>query len=440
MKIERILLVAPSTSKVWKKELKNKMGTAPLGIASLSSVLKFHGYQVKMIDMLVEAFSANDLKQIIEQFKPDIIGISASYTESINSTYRITRFIKKISPAVLVAGGVHVTFRPEEALNNAFDYVIQNEGESTFIELLEYLKADSDHFGNVKGLVFKEAGKIVKNERRDFITGLDILPFPDLLNLSLQQYVTPLAVITSRGCPGDCIYCSSRAMSGKKYRIRSAESVFSEVFYFSSIILRDTRLLKSYLAIYDDTFTVNKKRLAKFCSYMVDSGLNVIPWKCESRIDILDEDIIKLMKDAGCFALHIGVESANQFIVDSLNKHVNVSRVEEILSLLKKYQIRPLCSFIIGNHLDTLDTLNKTKNYIKHIIQEYGAQVATSPNTPLPGTELYENSSYYGVDINTNNWDDFSLMKVIISTKYLSSQEIRDAYYGTVEEVSGLGG
>ncbi len=440
MKIEKILLIAPSTNKIWRKELKNKMGTAPLGIATISSVLKFHGYEVKMIDMLVDVNSAQDMKSVIEQYKPDVIGISASYTESINTTYKITKFLKKISDAVLIAGGVHVTFRPEEAINNGFDYVIRNEGESTFIELLEYLKTESNRLDDIKGLVYKRDGKIIRNEKRDFITSLDILPFPDLLSLNLLQYVTPLAVITSRGCPGDCIYCSSRAMSGKMYRMRSAESVFSEVFYFSSIILRDDRLLKSYLAIYDDTFTVNKNRLIKFCKYMINSGLNVIPWKCESRIDIIDEEIIKLMKEAGCFALHVGIESADQNIVDSLNKHINLARVETVLSMLKKYQIQPLCSFIIGNHLDTVDTLNSTKDFIKHIVKEYGAQVATSPNTPLPGTALFENSNYYNIDINSNNWDDFSLMKVIISTKNLSSQDIRDAYYSTIEEVNGIGG
>lgn len=111
-----------------------------------------------------------------------------------------------------------------------------------------------------------------------------------------------------------------------------------------------------------------------------------------------------------------------------------------MLSLLKKYRIRPLCSFIIGNHLDTTETLDKTTNYIKYIITEYGAQVATSPNTPLPGTDLYENSSDYNLEIHSDNWDDFSLMKVIISTKFLSSQNIRDAYLKTIEEVDKIGG
>lgn len=440
MNINKILLIAPCTTKIWREDIKNKLGTAPLGLAALSSFLKFHGYQVKMIDMLVDATSASDLKAIIEKYMPDVIGISASYTDSINTTYKITKYLRKLSNAILIAGGVHVTFNPEEALKNGFDYVIKNEGESTLIELLEYLKAESGYFRNIRGLVYKKDGYPFKNPPRDFITGLDTLPFPDLLSFNLTQYVTPLSIITSRGCPGDCIYCASRAMSGKKYRMRSAESVFSEVYYFSSRILNDNRLYKSYLAIYDDTFTVSRKRLVKFCSYMIESKLNIIPWKCESRIDILDEEIIQLMKEAGCFAMHIGIESANQHIIDSLNKHISLSKVELVLSLLKKYNIKPLCSFIIGNHLDTTDTLRITKDFICHIIKNYGAQVAVSPNTPLPGTELNKNAEQYNIRIHSNNWDDFSLMKVIISTKFLRDIDIRNIYYSIIDEINSIGG
>lgn len=142
--------------------------------------------------------------------------------------------------------------------------------------------------------------------------------------------------------------------------MRSAESVFSEVYYFSSRILNDNRLYKSYLAIYDDTFTVSRKRLVKFCSYMIESKLNIIPWKCESRIDILDEEIIQLMKEAGCFA--------------------------------------------------------------------------------LPGTELNKNAEQYNISIHSNNWDDFSLMKVIISTKSLRDIDIRNIYYSIVDEINSIGG
>ncbi|CDZ24999.1 hypothetical protein CCDG5_1904 [[Clostridium] cellulosi] len=438
MKIKNVLLIVPSTDKSWKKDLKNKIGTAPLGVASLSSMLKFHGYQVKIVDMLVECCTPKELLRVLNEFKPDIIGISATYTESILVTYKIVKYIKKIMDIIIIAGGVHVTFRPKEALDNGFDYVVLHEGEATIIELLEYLKVNLEP-KNVPGIAYRDKdNKIIVNENREFINNLDSLPFPDLLSLKLSEYMTPLAIVTSRGCPGDCIYCSSRAMSGKKYRIRSAESVFSEVFYLSKQILFDDSLLRSYLAIYDDTFTVNRKRLKLFCKYMISSKMNVIPWKCESRIDVLDEECIALMKKAGCFAIHVGVESANQHIIDSLNKHIRFENVEKALSLLHKYGIQPLCSFIIGNHMDTKETLQKTLEYIKHIIVDYNARVAISPNTPLPGTELYENASKYNIIIHSDNWEDYSLMKVILSTHYLKREDIRNIYVEFSEKINSL--
>ena len=170
-------------------------------LSEIANNIKFHGYQVKMIDMLVDATSASDLKAIIEKYMPDVIGISASYTDSINTTYKITKYLRKLSNAILIAGGVHVTFNPEEALKNGFDYVIKNEGESTLIELLEYLKAESGYFRNIRGLVYKKDGNPFKNPPRDFITGLDTL-LSRFIKLQLNTICYPLSIIASRGCPG----------------------------------------------------------------------------------------------------------------------------------------------------------------------------------------------------------------------------------------------
>ena len=183
------------------------------------------------------------------------------------------------------------------------------------------------------------------------------------------------------------------------------------------------------MSIFDDTFTVNKVRLRKFCEYMIKTGLNkILIWKCESRIDVLDEDVIKLLSESGCIALHMGIESADQEVIDSLNKHIKVKNAENILRLLKQYKIRPLCSFIIGNHSDTHQTLSKTQEFIEHICDEYGAKVAISPNTPLPGTELFNYPEKYGITLKSDKWSDYSLMKVIIDTKNLTQDDIRNYY------------
>ncbi|MCH4153897.1 MAG: hypothetical protein LKG26_01150 [Saccharofermentans sp.] len=229
-------------------------------------------------------------------------------------------------------------------------------------------------------------------------------------------------------------------MFGKKYRIRNAESIFSECYFMYKKYKDDKNLLDTYMSIFDDTFTVNKRRLRQFCTYMIKSDLNKnIRWKCESRIDVLDEESVKLMSQAGCIALHMGIESRSQEVVNSLNKHINLSNISNVFELLQKYSIRPLCSFIIGNHSDTHETLNMTSEFINEIRKKYNAKVAVSPNTPLPGTALYNDPQKFGISIKSNNWSDFSLMKVIIETSNLTQDEIRNYYTDIINIIDNEG-
>lgn len=430
--VNRVLYFVPSTNRKWKASLLEKTGTPPLGVALLSSLLRLHGYEVLLKDMLVEEIGPIEMKAIIEEFKPDIIGVSASFSECIDNAYKMIRFVKKhYNEIPVIAGGVHSTFNPEEVLSNGADYVILGEGESTTIKLLEYFKSGKNNkvLQNITGIAYKDNDVIVMNKEKNTVEDLECLPFPSRSDLKLDRYATPISLITSRGCPGDCVYCASRAFFGKKYRMRNAESVFSEVYYLFKEYKSDASLIDTYMAIFDDTFTVNKKRLRKFCEYMIKTGLNkALVWKCESRIDVLDEEIIKLLSDSGCIALHMGMESANQAVIDSLNKHIKISNAENILQLLKKYKIRPLCSFIIGNHSDTHETLIQTIKFIEHICDQYDAKVAVSPNTPLPGTELFNDPEKYGINIKSTKWSDYSLMKVIIDTDNLSQDDIRNYY------------
>ena len=253
----------------------------------------------------------------------------------------------------------------------------------------------------------------------------------------MERYATPLALITSRGCPGDCVYCASRAMFGKRYRLRSAESIISEAYVLYQYARGSSSILRNYMAIYDDTFTAQRVRLKKFCKYMIQTGLSKrVAWKCESRIDILNEEILVQMKECGCIAIHVGLESTSQEVINSLNKHIKVEKMEEVLALMAKHQIEPLCSFIIGNHSDTKETLTATIDFIERIQKKYGAYVAVSPNTPLPGTELYNNPEKYGITIKSNAWTDYSLLKVIIDTSNLTQDEIRNFYAKASEVIS----
>ena len=164
-----------------------------------------------------------------------------------------------------------------------------------------------------------------------------------------------------------CLLCL-KSNVWEKIQDKNAESIFSECYFMYKKYNDDKNLLDTYMSIFDDTFTVNKRRLRQFCTYMIKSDLNKnIRWKCESRIDVLDEESVKLMSQAGCIALHMGIESRSQEVVNSLNKHINLSNISNVFELLQKISIRPLCSFIIGNHSDTHETLNMTSEFINEI-------------------------------------------------------------------------
>lgn len=440
MQINKVMYIVPSAKREYKKDMKNKVGAAPLGVGLLASFLKLHGYEVEIIDMFVEDYSPSEMKQRIANFNPQVVAISASFTESIDVAMKIASMVKRNFDTLVMAGGVHTTFMPEEVLAQDVDYVILNEGESTTIKLLEFLKADCtpEQLDTLDSVGYKDnEGKMHINKKNNPIEDLDSLPFYDFYDLKMDRYATPLALITSRGCPGDCVYCASRAMFGHKYRLRSAESVISEAYILYEYVKQSNSILRNYMSIFDDTFTAHRRRLEKFCDYMIQTELNKkVAWKCESRIDILTEEIIVRMKECGCIAIHVGLESTSQDVIDSLNKHIKVEKMEMVLAMMAKHHIEPLCSFIIGNHSDTEETLTETIRFIEKIQKEYGAYVAISPNTPLPGTALYNEPEKYGITIKSKVWTDYSLMKVIIDTKNLSQDEIRNFYAHASEVIA----
>lgn len=418
--IEKVLLIVSSSNKIRRKSFAEKSSSPPLGLIYIASILKMHGYNTRILDLSVEDYSLVEFKRIIKDFSPQVVGISV-YTETYSSSVQIAKLIKKVVPnAKIVFGGPHVTFLPEEALSNReVDFVIQNEGENTFVELLEYLKNNHYLLSRIKGLAYKDRdGNIKINEKRSYIKSLDMLPIvnEEMVNKELYTYST--TIISSRGCPGKCIYCASRAMSGSKYRTRSAENLFGEIYYkYYKYGIR-------YFNIFDDTFTANVKRLTRFCDLVRKTELP-ITWRCDSRADVLSEKIIDMLKDAGCIALHIGIESGSQEVLNELKKYINLEKAEKMVKYASEKGILPMCSFIIGHHCDTFETIQMTVDLAMKFKKKYGAAVAFSTNTPYPGTYLYEHAKELGITIHTKCWDYYDIVQPIISTKNISQDELR---------------
>ncbi|WMM25970.1 radical SAM protein [Tissierella sp. MB52-C2] len=422
---KKVLLILSSANKLRRKSFSDKSSAPPLGLIYIGNMLKIHGYPVEIIDLSVEDYSLDDFKQFLEQYSPDVVGISV-YTETYFSSIEISKIIKSCVPSCkIVLGGAHVTFLPEESLlNDSVDFVVRNEGEFAFVQLMEYLNNSHSYIiENIKGLSYKNAkGEIISNEQRGYLKNLDVLPIPDENILPSENYTYAATILSSRGCPGGCIYCASRAMSGGKYRTRSIENFIGEIYF------KYKKYGIKYFNIFDDTFTANVKRLSLFCENIKEIGED-ITWRCDSRADVLNEDILHMLKDAGCIAIHIGIESGSQEVLDGLKKYIDLKHAEAMVKYANSIGIRPMCSFIIGHHSDTYETIDMTVELGIKFKNEYNAMVAFSTNTPYPGTYLYNNAEKLGITIHTKNWNKYDIVQPVISTKNISCTELRNIMY-----------
>lgn len=413
------MLIMPGNNKIKMIGYSNKAQMPPLGILSIAGYLSMHGYEVKCLDLLAKSLSKKEFESTIKEYNPELIGIS-TYTETFKSVINMTKIIKNILPmGYVILGGPHVSFLPDEALSyDSVDFVSRGEGEVTFVELIESINFGTQVISGIKGLSYKVDKQIIHNADRGFIMQLDSLPWYELNEKEKEKYNIKQLIITSRGCPGECVYCASAALSGKKYRARSAENVFSEVYY------KYHYKNESYFAFLDDTFTANKKRLYQFCQYIKDTKVKII-WRCDSRADILSYDMIDKMIEAGCIAVHIGIESGSQEVIEKINKRISLEKSEELIKYMSEKGLQIMCSFIIGHHCDTHETIKKTFNLAKKFKEKYKATVAIGMNTPFPGTELYKMMENWGVKLEVNNWASFDLVQAIISTQNLKREELQ---------------
>jgi anaerobic magnesium-protoporphyrin IX monomethyl ester cyclase len=395
-----------------------------LGLASIAAYARKEGFTVKIID-------APALKLTLENFESYLsdnfngedcryIGLTAT-TSAVKNAYAMAEIAKKVFPsAKIVFGGVHATVLPDEVIRQKFvDLVVRGEGEVTFYEILKNV-----NLRNINGLVFKENGSLIYNPDRCRIFDLDGLPFPAYDLLPMDKYypaqgsykrLPAMSMFSTRGCPGQCTFCNKTL--GNRIVFRSAESLVKEI-----------QMLQSHYNIrqimfYDDTFTVNKENVRKFCRILIEKKIN-ISWCCFSRVDFIDLEILKLMKQAGCHQIMYGVESADQGILKEINKRIDLNKVAAAVALTKKAKIDLRLAFMIGNPSETRETVLKTLNYAIKLNPDL---VSFNITTPYPGTQMFDEASKNNL-ILTYDWDDYDLSRPIMKLKNLSQEEIKNLY------------
>jgi len=406
----KILLIHPPS----KFLLKEKLGiiAIPLGLAYLASPLEKDGHTVKIVDSPSLGYEFDDVKEEIKKFAPEVVGITAT-TSNIYNAYNVAQLAKGIDPRIkVIIGGPHVTFTAKQTLTECpfIDIVVRGEGEVTFRELVNKLQFFGEDFSllkQIKGITFKIKDTIIETEDRPFIKNLDEIPFPAYHLLPMERYKVRNKrfgnIITSRGCPFSCIFCSSSQLFGKIWRARSPENVIKEI-----------KLLKekynvTEIEFLDDTFTLNRKRAEKICDLLIKEKLK-ISWACSSRVDTIDKGLIEKLKMAGCHTIYVGVESGSQEILNIINKGITLSQAEKTINLIKKVKLNSFASFIIGIPGETVKTIKSTINFAKKLSPSF---VQFTICTPYPGTKLFEMAKEKGWLL-TKDWSKYTILDQVM--------------------------
>lgn len=408
-KIERILLIQPPATSFTPGDLTPNM---PLGLAYIAAVLEKEGYNVKILDALVEGWDSVDralqggfriglsLEEIgrrVRDFSPQVVGISSMFTAQWHNTLQITQLMKSLDNSLkVVVGGAHPTAMPQEVLKDEnADFFVIGEGERAFLKLIRALES-KDNLDNIGGLAFRRGGRNFINYEQDYISDLDTLPYPARHLLPLEKYFrlrlshggkrkrgrfSP--IVTSRGCPAECIFCSASKLWGKRYRARSPENVIAEI----KMLKEDFGI--DELSIEDDNFTLNKERAHKICELMIAEKLN-LAWDTPNGIAAysLDKDLIKAMKESGCYRINFPIESGNQeFLTKVIKKPLELKRIPELVKYAKDVGLEVNAFFVAGLPGETEETLKDSFAFAKKLgIFRPFISVAV----PYPGSRLLE--------------------------------------------------
>jgi radical SAM superfamily enzyme YgiQ (UPF0313 family) len=373
----------------------------PLGLGCIASYLREAGYSVSILDAEILRLSISDIITHIKSLSIKTIGLTAT-TVAIDNAAFVAEKIKETLNIPVILGGAHVSAAPTETFSrfDCFDYGILGEGEETTKELLDLLlrKSSKNKKNEIAGLLYKEGADLIKTGLRKHIPNIDTLPFPayDLFP-DIRKYYRPMifdyrklpaaSVITSRGCPGRCTFCD-QSVFGKTLRQHSAEYIFKLFKY-----LQQTFGIHDFI-IHDDTFLVNKSRTMQFCKLLLDGKLN-IRWYVQAKTNLVDQEILHAIKQAGCWIIAYGLESGSRDLLKNLNKGTTPEINTQALQQAKAAGLITKGFFMLGTINETADSIKATMQYIKNNAK-YLDLITISKFTPFPNTPDYARALEHG--------------------------------------------
>ena len=414
----KILLVSPE-SKTWSSRKH-----IPLGLGYIAAVLEREGHQVQLWDATVEQQPLGDL---LDGERFDLVGIT-SVTPLIHEAWDAARQARE-RDTITILGGPHPTLMPGESMEQPeVDMVVRGEAEETILDIVSGLEADrgeldastgarcfrSKSWTEIAGLSFRNSGgDIVHNPPRKPPQDLDSLPFPahhlykieSYTNLQpltdgLDQQARAYTIITSRGCPYQCIYCS-KAVTGTTWRPRSPENVVEE---WRKLVVD---LKATEIGVTDDVMTLDIKRAKRICQLIIDEGLNTVPWITIHgiRADNTDPELFQLMKSAGCRRVGFGVESGNQRVLDIMKKNQTIDDVRHAFRNARRAGLQTIGFFIFGLPGDNEESMDDTIRLALELDPDLANFMIAAP---FPGTELYQMVLEDG-ELFSHDWRDFAI-------------------------------
>lgn len=362
----------------------------PLGILYLASYISGYSndFKVQVVDAAAEELSLTDLNEKIRRANPLVVGIT-SMTAQLQGAVELAGFLKRYTPKInIFLGGPHLSADPDfiNRFKGIFDYGIVGEGEKTFLNSL---------------IKISRQKKIARLQKGEVIEDLDTIPFPAKGLIKREKYSRRQSMMFSRGCPYNCYYCSRPSIS-RKVRYRTAQNLIEEI----KSVYQDCQ---GQIDFQDDTLTLNRERVLEFCREVLRNDLK-LDWRCNARIDLVDQELLSAMSQAGCKLIHFGIEAGNEEVRrKTVNKGSFTNKqIYRVFNLCRKSKINIGAYYMLGHPGETRKELNETK---KMIFDSKIDLLGLSIPTPFPGSNLYKIAEKRKI-INKKIIDDFARKKL----------------------------
>ena len=396
----------------------NVTGVYPaLGLAYLAAAVRAAGYPVSILEGNAHRLSMEQIKAQAASFNPQIIGLSST-TFNWPLVAETAKAIRSTIPDCLIlVGGPQLSLYAAQCLDEpAVDGAVIGEGEQALTEIARALESGHSPVG-IAGTMFREKGELVMGPDRLPVQDLDTIPMPALDLLPIRQYralTLPhpfVTLVTSRGCPFHCRYCS-QVYAGGVYREHSAQRVVAEM----------ERAVREFdakeLVFFDETFTMNRKRTLEICRLAMDGGIHT-KWDVRTRADVLDDEMLTALADAGCASLHIGIEAGSERVQKLMNKNLNLGKIPPMLKRARQLGIQTRGYFMLGFPGETLEEMDQTIRFARSLPLDWASFTITTPN---PGTEIYAQGQAEG-RFHGDYWEDYTLGKACEPLGYFTSEQ-----------------